>query len=356
VAPRSHLTPPKTPKGVAPRRPRFAPVLEPSDTASVRMLWPFARYLEDYELELSILRDAGVDPATFADPDARIEHALARKLIVASLEKTGDPCIGLHAGECVEIADFGPIDQLTRNCSTLRDAILLGSRYARLLDDGVWSTLEEHEHSATVSIHNQAPNRPWLINEFQLVSTLKRLSSFVREPIVPLEVHVMHERVTDAAEYARVFRAPVRCGAEHNALVIRREVLDIPPPHPNPALIPVFDRQATAALKRLGRSDSFTDKVRRLMRGELERGLTAAGAARRLSVSEATLRRRLVKEGTTYQRVLDAVRMELAFSLQEAKHEPAEISAILGFSSRASFARAFRRWMASLPTSGVDGE
>jgi AraC-like DNA-binding protein len=225
---------------------------------------------------------------------------------------------------------------------------VLGSRFARLLDDGVGSSLTEGEHTATVHIHNQTPNRPWLINEFQLVSTLKRLSAFVRESIVPIEVHVVHERVTDAAEYARVFRAPVRCGAEQNALVIRRELLDIPPPHPNPALLSVFDRQATVALQRLGRTDSFTDKVRRLVRTELERGLSAAGAARRLSVSEATLRRRLAKEGTTYQTVLDAVRMELAFSLEEAKHEPAEISALLGFSSRASFARAFRRWTASL--------
>jgi hypothetical protein len=38
------------------------------------MLWPFARYLEDYDLELSILRDAGFEPTRFADPDARIEH------------------------------------------------------------------------------------------------------------------------------------------------------------------------------------------------------------------------------------------------------------------------------------------
>lgn len=116
------------------------------------------------------------------------------------------------------------------------------------------------------------------------------------------------------------------------------------PGHPNPALIPAFDRQATSALERLGRSRSFTDRVKRIIRSELSRGLTVAGTAHRLSLSEATVRRRLAKEGTTYQQLLDAVRMELALALREANHEPAEISALLGFSSTSSFARAFRRW------------
>jgi AraC-like DNA-binding protein len=329
--------------------------VDPTSTVSVRMLWPFARCLKNYDLELSLLAAAGVDLGTFADPDARIQRSLARELIVASLQKTQDKCLGLHAGECVELIDFGPVDQMTRHCATLRDAILLGSRYSRLQDDGVVCSLTEEGRTATLEIYNEVPTRPWIINEFQVASTLKRLSLFVHEPIVPIEVHMRHFDPSDTREYARVFRAPVRCGTERNALVFRRELLDVRAMRPNPALVPLFARHATAKLERLGREDSFTDRVRGLVRAEVERGLTAAAAAKRLSSSEATLRRRLAEEGTSYQQVLDAVRKELAFAHLEANHSPAEIGAALGFSSTSSFVRAFRRWTGASPAEYAGG-
>lgn len=313
------------------------------------MLWPFARCLKNYDLELSILRDAGVDPGMFADPDARIQRGLARELIVASLQKTQDSCLGLHAGECVELVDFAPVDQMTRHCTTLRDSILLASRYSRLHDDGVVCSLIEEGQTATLQIYNEVPTRPWIINEFQISSTLKRLSLFVHEPVVPVEVHMRHLYPSDTSEYARVFRAPVRCGMERNALVLRREILDVRARRPNPAMVPLFARQATLKLERLGREDSFTDRVKAIIRAEVERGLTAGAAARRLSSSEATLRRRLADEGTTYQQVLDTVRKELALAHIEANLGCAEIGAALGFSSTSSFTRAFRRWTGASP-------
>jgi AraC-like DNA-binding protein len=330
--------------------PSLPRVVDPTSTVSVRMLWPFARCLKNYDLELSILRAAGVDPGTFADPDARIQRSLARELIVASLQKTQDPCLGLHAGECVELIDFGPVDQMTRHCATLRDAILLASRYSRLQDDGVVCTLIEEGRTATLQIYNEVPIRPWVINEYQVASTQKRLSLFLHEPLIPIEVHMRHLYPSDTGEYARVFRAPVRCGTERNALVFRRELLDVRARRANPALVPLFARQATAKLERLGREGSVTDRVKAIIRAEVDRGLTAAAAAKRLSSSEATLRRRLAEEGTTYQQVLDAVRKELALAHLEANLPPAEIGVALGFSSTSSFARAFRRWTGASPT------
>src|SRR5689334_12369233 len=119
------------------------------------MLWPFARYLGDFERELSVLRSAGIDAGMFADPDARIPFDLVRTVVAVSIEKTGDLCLGLHAGECVEIGDFAPVDQTTRNCANLRDALLVGMRYSRLHDDGLRAaSLLEEDGRATLEIHD----------------------------------------------------------------------------------------------------------------------------------------------------------------------------------------------------------
>jgi AraC-like DNA-binding protein len=322
---------------------------DPTGTVSVRMLWPFARYLGDFERELSMLQSAGIDAAMFADPDARIPRSLIRSVVTVSIGKTGDMCLGLHAGECVEIADFAPVDQVTRNCATLREAIVVGARYSRLHDDGMRVTLIEDESTATLEILGPQASQSAVANEFQVTCVLKRLGLFLHEPLIPIEVHMRHDTATDASEYARVFRAPVRLGTERNALVLRREILDAPARRPNPGLFASFQEKAGRMLSDLERGDTFVGKVRRLLVERLEEGLNISEAARRLHVSEATLRRRLALEGTTYKNVVDTIRKELSLAYLEERLLPSEISYRVGFSNAAAFGRAFRRWTGTSP-------
>jgi AraC-like DNA-binding protein len=325
-----------------------APGEHSATTVSVRMLWPFARYLGDFERELSLLRAAGIDAAMFADSDARIPYSLVRSVIAISIEKTGDLCLGLHAGECVEIGDFAPVDQTTRNCATLREALRVGTRYSRLHDDGLRSTLIEDDGRATLEIHD-SQSRSAIANEFQVACVLRRLGLFLHEPLVPLEVRMRHDKATDAGEYARVFRAPVRLGAEHNAIVFMRELLDTPARHPNPSLLSSFHRNADRLLSDLERGDTFVGKVRRVLVERLEEGIAITETARRLHVSEATLRRRLAEEGTTYRHVIDTVRKELALSYLDGRLQPTEVGYRVGFANAGAFGRAFRRWTGTSP-------
>jgi len=320
-----------------------------SCTVSVRMLWPFARYLGDFERELSILRSAGIDAGMFADPDVRIPLDLVRSVIAVSIEKTGDLCLGLHAGECVEIADFAPVDQTTRNCANLREALRVGTRYSRLHDDGLRAILIEDDARATLEIHDSLPSRSAISNEFQVACIIQRLGFFLHEPLVPLEVHMRHDKPTDSAEYTRVFRAPVRLGTEHNAIVFRRELLDTPARHPNPSLLSSFHRNADRLLNDLERCDTFVGKVRRVLAERLEEGIAITETARRLHVSEATLRRRLAEEGTTYRHVVDTVRKELALSYLDGRLQPTEVGYRIGFANAGAFGRAFRRWTGTSP-------
>jgi AraC-like DNA-binding protein len=88
------------------------------------------------------------------------------------------------------------------------------------------------------------------------------------------------------------------------------------------------------------------------MRGQVERlllpllpagGGGIAAVARGLGMSRQTLYRRLKAEGTTFEAVRDTLRHKLALEhLQQ--HPVSETAHLLGFSDRAAFARAFKRW------------
>ena len=66
--------------------------------------------------------------------------------------------------------------------------------------------------------------------------------------------------------------------------------------------------------------------------------------AESLQIGDRTLLRRLNDRGTTYQKMLDHVRTELAICYLEKGKSAVEISELLGYSDPPNFHRAFKRW------------
>lgn len=71
--------------------------------------------------------------------------------------------------------------------------------------------------------------------------------------------------------------------------------------------------------------------------------------ARRLSVSVATLRRRLEAESTNFREIVNAHLMSEAVKLLEKGHSVAHVSETLDYSDIRAFNRAFKRWTGETP-------
>jgi AraC-like DNA-binding protein len=317
-----------------------------SGTMSVRMLWPYMRTLRDFGPELSALGAAGIPEEALADTDARVPRRLVGDILMKAAQRTSDAALGIHAGEHVESADFGVMEQAVRACPDVRRALLCIARYTRLQDDNLEMHLMEEGDSATWQIRNAIPPILPLTNDFQVTASLSNFNRRLGLSEPPLEVHVRHAEATDPAEYMRVFRAPVRFGMMHNGIVIRRALLDRPVPSANPQAFSVFDLMAKRLLHELDRADTTTERVRRLVASRLGRdeiGIGDIGA--QLHMSEATLRRRLEDERTTYKEIVDHLRRELAAQyVAEPRIALGEVAFLLGFATQSAFARAYRRW------------
>lgn len=94
---------------------------------------------------------------------------------------------------------------------------------------------------------------------------------------------------------------------------------------------------------------AFSQRVDDLIRARLEDGLGMQEAAKALSLSERTLRRRLDEEGTSFRERLDHVRRARALDLL-AREEIGVVARNLGFVDARSFQRAFVRWTQQTPT------
>ena len=72
--------------------------------------------------------------------------------------------------------------------------------------------------------------------------------------------------------------------------------------------------------------------------------------AEKLCISERTLQRQLLSEGTTFQQLLDQTRRELAGRyLRQPKLSLAEAAYLLGFAEPSAFSRACKRWFQLSP-------
>ncbi|MCW0232158.1 MAG: helix-turn-helix transcriptional regulator [Ferrovibrio sp.] len=96
---------------------------------------------------------------------------------------------------------------------------------------------------------------------------------------------------------------------------------------------------------------SLAAKVRRLLETALAEPWTAPVAAKRLALSEATLRRRLAAEGTSFGDLLTDVRMSYAMLLlQSTEYAVNRIALEVGYESASRFAIRFRERFGFPPT------
>jgi len=134
------------------------------------------------------------------------------------------------------------------------------------------------------------------------------------------------------------------------SVLFARADLTRPLPTSNPSLAQLHDRFLDERLDRLGNTQtSYRARefiMRKLPEGEPKREEIASA----LFMSERTLQRRLGDEGTSFHRLLDDTRRELAQRYLRQRHlSLAEAAYLLGFADQSSFSRACKRWFDSSP-------
>jgi AraC-like DNA-binding protein len=98
-------------------------------------------------------------------------------------------------------------------------------------------------------------------------------------------------------------------------------------------------------------------KVSEVLTTQLRLGKASmASVARAMSISEATLRRRLGQEGTSFSQVVEEVRFALARRyLEDPTLEVLEVAQLLGFREPGGFIQVFERWSGGVSPAAFRG-
>lgn len=144
----------------------------------------------------------------------------------------------------------------------------------------------------------------------------------------------------------RHFGCPVVCGASRNAIVFRASDAQRRFVTRNAELLAMLAPQFEEELKKENGDRNFVERVRIAVQQKLAgRRPPIEDIADALQISSRTLQRRLQDAGSSFQRILEEARHQLArHYLNNSVLELNEAAYLLGYEDGNSFVRAFRTW------------
>lgn len=306
--------------------------------------------------EQKLLEGSSIDAAALTNMRATIDISEWAKLLMRAAEVTGDPAIGLAAGENWSPSMLQVVGQLLGSCRTLRDALTIYERYRPLIGNSSKWSLEEEGDRAYLYIDPEIDHPVASRMAFELMMTnAYRVGALFRVGDESQdEVWFKHDAPPYAAQYGRVFQCKVRFGQARNAFVFRRAYLDMPQPHGDTTMNQVL-RNSAEVLLRERESESVAERVRAILRYEPDVAhVDVRRIASQMGMNVRALRRRLGAEQAPLSTLLDEARLRVACAeLRKPGASIKEVAHGLGFSEASAFHRAFKRWSGQTPAQYV---
>ncbi|MGH0035307.1 MAG: AraC family transcriptional regulator [Myxococcota bacterium] len=321
-------------------------------TCSVRAISPLVRLFERRGRSTApLLEAAGLESARVSDPDLRLPASGFLSAWAWAEEHSGDPHLGLHAAEAVDLDHTALLAYLAASSATAREAYQRATRFTRIVADFLGFDLVDEKGRALFRIVTPPGIvLPRAYAEFT-VATMARISPRILGEGRELEAWLARPAPDDRREHDRVLGIPIRFDAPVYGACVRAADLDLRLPRADADLAALLERQAQEALDRLPADASTTAAVRRVIETLLPRGQAGLeSVASALGLGARTLRRRLSAEGTSHRRLLQQVRIERATrALEAGERSIGEVAFLVGYADASAFCKAFRRWTGHSP-------
>ncbi|SEF60414.1 AraC-type DNA-binding protein [Bryocella elongata] len=315
-----------------------------------RVAGSLAERLEENGVRVpAVLRRAGLSPDLFASGRVLLTTQELFAFWHAIGEVSEDPAIALKLGTERQAQRFHPSGIAALASETFGAAMKHLSRYKQLtcpeeiIEDvagGEWSIRFRWTEAPDVE--------PLVLVEycFAWLQTLSRHGTGTK--LSPKRLEMLQPR-KHVRELERHFGCEIVSNASRNAMIFLEEDAATPFLTRNAELLDLLAPQLEEQLRQ-SRQESDAGGFVNLVRDAIQQRLTGQrpameDVARALHVSTRTLQRRLQESGSSYQRVLDEARHELArYYLGNSVLELNEAAYLLGYEDANSFVRAFRGW------------
>jgi AraC-like DNA-binding protein len=311
--------------------------------------WLIRKAIEhDFSTE-RLLADTGLEIDWIHRKNASISYDQYCKLIENTLDESGDLGIGLKFGRKINVTEFGFFGYALMSCQTMAEASQVGMKFWELGGQLLNLSITQDDHYLVITFFPATPLVKGRILiyavEEDISSTISGFAFIMNQPLPVEKIHLSYSAPGHRDLYLKEFDCPAYFDQSENQIFLNPGFLDLPIPTANAEVAALVKRQCEELLLNLQRSDQFVEKVRRVLIDSLGHFPNSSEMARKLGVSSSSFYRQLKDRNTSFQKILDEVRTEIAMKyLAKTNLTIDQISDLIGFSETTTFRRAFKKW------------
>lgn len=317
-------------------------------------LHPFISWLKvqgvDHE---PFLKEAGIPLEALSEPEYAITPGQEIGFIRNVHQKLGRPDLGLILGTRYHVSSYGLLGLAAMTSSNLYqcykvifDNIVLTWTYFRVslyTENGraylQMDPIRDLGESIQLMIERDLC-AAWLIANEALDKEL---------PLLSLEFK--HPQTGYQQKYEDIFHCPAVFGAQQNRFSFDISWLEEPLAKSEPETSRIFAAQCQEIASSLTKRYSFTEHIRCFLLNSSGESPSLEAIASTLNTTSRTVQRKLVAENTSFQELVDDVRVNVSTEyLLTTELSVEDIAERIGYSDAAAFSNAFKRWTGIAPT------
>jgi len=301
---------------------------------------------------VEVLAEVGIDIELFNDPNNRIPFQARTRMMAHCADRTGCPHFGFLVGQKTGLPSFGLVGLLAKYSPNVELALDSLIRYFHLHVRGAKTTLSVESDLAVLEyqIYQAGTVGNDQVGAAAVAAAFNIIRDLCGRDWKPVEVRFAHRKPDDLVPFRQFFGVSPRFNTGQYAVVFSASWLDQDLPYTSPELLHLLQKEINKLEER--QEDNFREQVCSLLRTTLVTGHCSANQIAELfSIHRRTLNRRLNAYGTSFHKLVDEIRFEIARQLlEDSSLEITQIALVLGYSSSSVFTRSFRRWSSTTPT------
>jgi AraC-like DNA-binding protein len=293
-----------------------------------------------------LLRKAGLSRGQIDDPAAHLEVRRQIRFLNLVAESLGDDLLGFHLSQNFDPRTIGLLYYVLASSDTLNEAIRRVARYNSIVNEGVRLTRREGK-GIDLAIEYVGISRHLDRHqiEFWMAGIMRICRQLTNRHLTADRVTFVHRRSV-TSELRSFYGCKLKFGADADQATFPLSVRNIPVVSADPYLNKLLIKYCEEALAhRETTRSSFGTSVENAIAVLLPHGRAQISqVARKLGMSQRTLRRRLASEGLTFTGVLNSLRSDLAKRhLGDRSLSISKIAWLLGYSDVSAFSTAHKR-------------
>lgn len=293
-----------------------------------------------------VLSGSGITPAQLEDSSLLVNLEQCETVIVNILQLTGDPAIGLRLGNSTRITDFGIVTFAMMSSQTLGQAAQLWVRFSNLVG---MTTLRVVDHQdrwdIVIEPWGHSPDVLRLSVEEYLTICSRLGAELAGCPMQISRCEIAYPAPAHQALYRQLLGCDAQFGGRENRITIGAPLLNMPLRGRDPELHAICRRRCAQLMRIVAGQGNVISRLRSLLFVAVGDMPSLQQAADHLGVSARSLRRHLHEQGTSYQKLVDEVRLTRAKQyLAIERLSVKEVGYLLGFHNSNAFRKAFKAW------------